>query len=102
MSDYPNARKYIKDLDSLDKETKETYEFEAGLCESVIQIMGSHECPKCKGRVFKIAETIVDFNFPFVDGRRIRVLKSLLEIPYTSEIGISVKCEKCGFKKESQ
>jgi DNA-directed RNA polymerase subunit RPC12/RpoP len=94
---YPNARKYIRGLDDLDKETKETYEFEATLCEAVIRAFGSHVCPNCGSRVFKIGEVTVDFNFPFVDGRRIRV--SCLKLKPSADLEVFVECVQCG-KKE--
>jgi predicted RNA-binding Zn-ribbon protein involved in translation (DUF1610 family) len=97
IMEYPNARKYIKNLDSLDRETKETYEFEASLCETVIKAMGSHECPKCGRRVFKVGNNIVDFTVPFVSGFRIRPR----DLSFTlRERRDSVECVNCGLVKK--
>ena len=94
--EYLNAHKYIKNLDELDEETKQTYEFEASLCETVIKAMGSHECPECQQRIFKVGSFIVDFNFPFVHGSRIRPSN----FSFRFKPPKTVKCVACGLTKK--
>jgi len=94
---YPNARKYIKGLDSCDDETKRMYEFEAQLCEAVKRTFGSQECPNCGNRVFKIGATIVDFTVSFVHSGRIRVTQ--VQPSMSAETTAYVQCENCGLKR---
>ena len=90
---YPHAEKYItfEGLKKASRETKETWEYEAELCDRVKAAFKGNECPKCGSKVFMIGDTIIDFNFPFVDGSRIRTRG-----PRTTK---SVKCAACGLRK---
>jgi len=82
-----------------EKQTLETWEFEAELCDSVIAAFKGDTdahvaiCPQCQGRTFKIGETIVDFNFPFVHSYRIQV--------YGDRQSRWVKCVSCGSKRKN-
>lgn len=91
---YPHAKNYIfaEALATASKETLETWEYEAELCDRVKAAFKGDECPKCGSKVFMIGDTIIDFNFPFVDGRRIRTRG-----PRTTK---SVKCAACGLRKK--
>lgn len=93
-TEYPHAAKYIRDLDKLDKTTQETYEFEAHICDAVLDAVGRQECPHCSGLVFKIGDAKVDFSFPFVSGYRIQLDGvSFRAPPWEEEF---VKCLICG------
>ena len=91
---YPHAKNYIthEGLEKASKETLETWEYEAKLCDRVIAAFNGNKCPNCGGIIFKIGDTIVDFNFPFVDGRRIRTrgLKT----------STTVRCCDCGLRRK--
>jgi hypothetical protein len=72
---YPHASKYItlEGLEKADKQTRDTWEFEAELCDRVVEVIGNQSCPWCKGNTWEIGDIIVDFRYPFVHGYRIQV-----------------------------
>ena len=102
---WPNAVKYITKMGILKAFhegnhyiTLDTWEFEAKECERVLKAIdykeGPVKCPNCGGRRFQTnILTIVDFSFPFVDGRRVQVrgfqIGDMLQ-------KTDVKCLQCG------
>ena len=96
-----HAEKYItkEALENADEQTKQMWEFEAELCERVVEAFGQTEnsfptCPKCGSQVFKIGDTTVDFRVPFVHSQRIQVTGFR-----DSRL---VKCAACGLTKKKK
>jgi len=91
---YPHVANYItaEAIEQADDTTMETWEHEATLCDSVIATFQGIECPWCGSRIFKIGDTVIDFNFPFVDSRRIRT--------HGLETSKFIECGKCILKKK--
>jgi hypothetical protein len=73
---YPHATRYItaQGILDADKTTLETWEFEAQICDRVLDVFPEGSCPFCKGRVFVIGNKgiIVDFSVPFVHSFRVQ------------------------------
>jgi uncharacterized protein with PIN domain len=99
MNGYPNAQKYVtkKALEHADEQTKRIWEFEAELCERVVNAFGQAKnsfptCPNCGGQLFKIGDTYIDFRVPFVHNMRVQV---------TGFKGDSmVRCVVCGLTRK--
>jgi len=101
--EYIHARKYItKDaLEKADEQTKKTWEFEAELCDKVIEVMGGESCPWCASRTFAMGDIIVDFRYPFVDGYRIRVLGlPVVKLPVRPTHSPWVRCTVCSLSRK--
>jgi hypothetical protein len=105
MSEYPNAEKYVtkEALQNADKETKQTWEFEARQCERVVSAFGQADdcfptCPECGSRVFKMGDTYVDFRVPFVHSLRVQVTGPK-ERTYVECLGCGKRKKKGDFAK---
>ena len=102
MSKYPHAEKYIRNLDEWDEETKKAWEFEASLCDSVVETIGGEKCPKCGNRQFiKDDDWLINFDVPFVHSFRVWLLRfSWVQSKEKKIRQSTVKCAYCGFKKK--
>ena len=95
--EYRYGPEYLCGFNKLDEETKDTYEFEASLCEKVIRTIGLKNgiwfptCPKCNFMAFKVGHFVVNFLFPFTSGWRV--------VWMDEDVGDFVQCAQCGFKK---
>lgn len=92
---YPHAREYITPdgLLRASQDTLEMWEYEATLCEKVINAVGGVQCPRCQQRFFQIQEgIIVNFGVPFTHGARIQVYG---QISIGRPLGGQVRCAIC-------
>ena len=95
---YPHAAKRITEAGLLraDKQTLETWDWEAEQCDHVTESVGSEACPRCGGKLWKMGDVLVNFYFPFVHSMRVQV-PSLLRI--AGRDARSVTCVTCGLKR---
>jgi len=95
---YPHAATHITEEGLLraDKQTLETWEWEAQQCDHVTEAIDSEACPRCGGKLWKMGDVLVNFYFPFVHSMRVQV-PSLLGMK--SKDARDVTCVTCGLKR---